>query len=181
MLEIVSKYKKGTQIQIGENRAIIVSDLIKFKEFLAIYADIIQNTDFKQPCGTCKIHDNVALIIRDKEKLSEIGLTTEERKAIYCHELGHCFSSNQQKSKNSERNIDDEVDSDTFAVEKCDISPYVLEKALAKSYEYEIQNIGKKVGLTQEALNRYVEEMRTRKRNVQRLIHIFEEKESSIE
>lgn len=43
MLEIVSKYKKGTQIQIGENRAIIVSDLIKFKEFLAIYADVIEN------------------------------------------------------------------------------------------------------------------------------------------
>ena len=118
---------------------------------------------------------------KQKEKLSEIGLTTEERKAIYCHELGHCFSTNQQKSKNSERNIDDEVDSDTFAVEKCGISPYVLEKALAKSYEYEIQNIGKKVGLTQEALNRYVEEMKTRKRNVQRLIHIFEEKESSRE
>ena len=31
MLEIVSKYKKGTQIQIGENRAIITSDLMKFK------------------------------------------------------------------------------------------------------------------------------------------------------
>lgn len=94
---------------------------------MAIYADIIKNTDFKQPCGTCKIHDNVALIIRDKEKLLEIGLTTEERKAIYCHELGHCFS-----------------------------TKYVLEKALAKSYEYEIQNIGKKVGLTQEALNRFL-------------------------
>jgi len=52
--------------------------------------------------------------------------------------LGHCFSHNQQESKNNSRNIDDEVDSDTFAVEKCDISPYVLEKALAKSYEYEI-------------------------------------------
>ena len=90
-----------------------------------------------------------ALIIRDTEKLSQIGLTTEERKAIYCHELWHCFSANQQKSKDSERNIDDEVDSDTFAVEKCDIFPYVLEKALAKSYEYKIQNIGKRVGLTQ--------------------------------
>ena len=95
--------------------------------------------------------------------------------------MGHCFSHNQQESKNNSRNIDDEVDSDTFAVEKCDISPYVLEKALAKSYEYEIQNIGKRVGLTQEALNRYVEEMRTRKRNVQRLIQRYKEKESSRE
>ena len=49
------------------------------------------------------------------------------------------------------------------------------------SYEYEIQNIGKRVGLTQEALNRYVEEMKTRKRNIQRLIHIFEEREASRE
>ncbi len=73
MLEIISKYKKGKQIQIGENRAIIVSDLIKFKEFWAIYADIIQNIDFKYPCGTCKIHDDVALIIRDTEKLSQKG------------------------------------------------------------------------------------------------------------
>lgn len=95
--------------------------------------------------------------------------------------MGHCFSPNQQESKNNKRNIDDEVDSDTFAVEKCDISPYVLEKALAKSYEYEIQNIGKREGLTQEALNRYVEEMKIRKRNVQRLIHIFEEKDTSRE
>lgn len=95
--------------------------------------------------------------------------------------MGHCFSHNQQESTDNSRNIDDEVDSDTFAVEKCDISPYILEKALAKSYEYEIQNIGKKVGLTQEALNKYVEEMKTRKRNVQRLIHIFEEKEASRE
>lgn len=89
--------------------------------------------------------------------------------------MGHCFSPNQQENKNSKRNIDDEVDSDTFAVEKCDISPYVLENALVKSYEYEIQNIGKREGLTQEAFNRYVEEMKTRKRNVQRLIHIYEE------
>lgn len=53
------------------------------------------------------------------------GLTAEERKAIYCHELGHCFSHNQQESKGNERNICDEVDSDTFAVEQCGISPYI--------------------------------------------------------
>ena len=91
MLEIVSKYKKGTQIQIGENRAIIVSDLIKFKEFLAIYADIIQNTDFKQPCGTCKIHDNVALIIRDKEKLSEMRINCRRKKSYILSWIGTLF------------------------------------------------------------------------------------------
>lgn len=64
-------------------------------------------------------------------------------------------------------------------MEQCDISPYVLEKALAKSYEYEIKNIGSVVGLTQERLNRYLEEMKARKRNVQRLIHEFESKQQS--
>ncbi len=107
------------------------------------------------------------------------GLTAEERKAIYCHELGHCFSHNQQESKGNERNICDEVDSDTFAVEQCGISPYILEKALAKSYEYEIRNIGQKTDLTQERLDRYVKEMKTRKENVRRLIHEFEDKETS--
>ena len=81
MLEIISKYKKGKQIQLGENKAIIASDLIKFKEFLAIYADVIENIDFKQPCGTCKIHDNVALIIRDKIKLSEMRINYRGKKS----------------------------------------------------------------------------------------------------
>ena len=107
------------------------------------------------------------------------GLTSEERKAIYCHELGHCFSHNQQSSKGNERNICDEIDSDTFAVEQCGISPYILEKALAKSYEYEIRNIGQKTDLTQKRLDRYVKEMKTRKENVTRLIHKFEDKAKS--
>lgn len=72
-----------------------------------------------------------------------------------------------------------EVDSDTFAVEQCNISPYVLERALAKSYEYEIRNISEKLGLTQERLNRYIEEMKARKKNVQRLIYEFENRQSS--
>ncbi len=69
MIDIMKKYRKGTEIQIGKNRAMIISDLVKFKEFYAIYADIIENIDFKQPCGTYKIHDKVALVIRDKKKL----------------------------------------------------------------------------------------------------------------
>lgn len=72
-----------------------------------------------------------------------------------------------------------EVDSDTFAVEQCNISPYILERALAKSYEYEIRNISEKLGLTQERLNRYIEEMKARKKNVQRLIYEFENRQPS--
>ncbi len=81
MIDIMNKYKKGTEIQIGKNRAIITSDLMKFKEFYAVYADIIENIDFKQPCGTCKIHDNVALIIRDREKLSEMRINCRRKKS----------------------------------------------------------------------------------------------------
>lgn len=72
MLKLIKKYKKGRQIEFGENKAIITTDLIKFKEFYAIYADIIKNVDNRMVCATYKIHDKVALIIRDKIKMSEI-------------------------------------------------------------------------------------------------------------
>lgn len=72
MKKIIDKYKKGKEIQVGKNKAIITSDLIKFKEFYAIYADIIENTDNSILCSTCKIHNKVALIIRDKKKLLEM-------------------------------------------------------------------------------------------------------------
>lgn len=39
--------------------------------------------------------------------------------------------------------------------------------------------MGRKTGLTQERLNRYLEEMKSRKANVERLIHEFEDKEKS--
>lgn len=82
MLDIISRYKKGKEIQVGENRAIVTSDLIKFKEFYAIYADIVKNIDFKEPCGTYKIHDRIALIIRDKKRLLEMR-TKHTRKKSY--------------------------------------------------------------------------------------------------
>ncbi len=81
MLDIMNKYKKGTEIQIEKNRAIITSNLMKFKEFYAVYADLTENIDFKQPCGTCKIHDNVALIIRDREKLLEMRVNCRRKKS----------------------------------------------------------------------------------------------------
>ena len=81
MLEIVSKYKKGKEIQIGGNRAIITSDLIKFKEFYAIYADIVDNIDYRIVCGTCKIHDKIALVIRDKKRLLEMRIRYRRKKS----------------------------------------------------------------------------------------------------
>ena len=80
MLDIISKYKKGTEIQFGENRAIVTSDLIKFKEFYAIYADVIHNID-SMVCGTYKIHDRIALVIRDKKRLLEMRIRCRRKKS----------------------------------------------------------------------------------------------------
>lgn len=168
MKNIVNNYKKGQKVQFGENEAIITSDLMKFKDYYAIYADVIKNNE-NIKCATVKIHDKIALIIRDKQILEDMGLDVEERKAIYCHELGHNFSSNQSKIEDK-RNIAYEVDSDTFAVEKCGIDPYVLESALKKTYEYDIQNLKNKANMTQERLDKYVNEMKARKENIKRLI-----------
>ena len=81
MLDVINKYKKGTEIQIGANKAIVTSDLIKFKEFYAIYADITENIDNKISCATCKIHDKIALVIRDKNKLLEIRVKYRRKKS----------------------------------------------------------------------------------------------------
>lgn len=68
------------------------------------------------------------------------------------------------------------MDSDRFAVEQCGISPYILASALAKTYNYDIMGIHKNKNLTQERLSRYIEEMKRRKDNVERLIKEFEDK-----
>lgn len=78
---LTDKYKQGTKIEFGENRAIVTSDLIKFKEFYAIYADIIENVDNKIVCCTYKIHDNVALVIRDKKILAEMRIKYRRKKS----------------------------------------------------------------------------------------------------
>ena len=85
--------------------------------------------------------------------MQKMGFSVEERKAIYCHELGHIFSKNQLSDKNRLwREIDDEIDSDTFAVKECKVEPEILEGALKKTYEYEINQITKKENMTQERI-----------------------------
>ena len=171
MQGVINKFKKGSIITFGENEAIITSGLMKFNDYYYIVADITKNINFNMPCANKKIHDKIALIIRDKDLLLKMGLTSEERKAIYCHELGHSFSVNQQKcSRDKGRQIYEEVDSDTFAVEKCGISPEAVESALKKTYEYEINHIYEKKNLTQERLDTFIREMQLRKRNIERLI-----------
>lgn len=80
MIDVVNKYKKGKEIQIGANKAIVTSELIKFKDFYAIYADIIENVDNRIRCGTYKIHDKIALIIRDKKMLLEMRFNYRGKK-----------------------------------------------------------------------------------------------------
>ena len=168
---MLDKLSVGTEVNIGDIKAVISSGLLKFKDTLAIYADIIEQ-DGDKVCVVCKVHNidrTIAIIARDKQRMEKMNLNTEERKAIYCHELGHIFSQNQSLSKD-ERIIDDEVDADTYAVEECGILPEILESALKKSYEYEISTIKSKTNLTQTKIDRYIEEMKARKRNVLRLV-----------
>lgn len=172
MKEFIKKFQKGLKLNLGKNEAMISSELIKFRDYYYIIADITKNIDFTMPCGTLKIYDNIALIIRNKELLQQIGFTTEERKAIYCHELGHIFSKNQlNNDSKTGRQIKNEIDSDTFAVEQCKIDPEILESALKKTYEYEINQITKKKNITQESIEKFVSEMRLRKRNIEKLIY----------
>ena len=172
MRELIKKFKKGVKVKLGENEAVISSNLMKFQDYYYIIADITKNVDFTLPCGTSKIHDNIALIIRNKELMKKMGFSVEERKAIYCHELGHIFSKNQLSDKNRLwREIDDEIDSDTFAVKECKVEPEILEGALKKTYEYEINQITKKENMTQERIEKFVNEMRLRKKNIEKLIY----------
>ena len=59
MLEGLEKFKKGRTILIGKNKADVTSDLMKFKEFYAIYEDIIENIDFNMVCGSYKINEKL--------------------------------------------------------------------------------------------------------------------------
>lgn len=171
MRELMKKYPKGDTISLGENEAIISTELRKIRDYYYIVADIIKNIDFTLPCGVLKIHENIALVIRNRELLQQMGFSAEERKAIYCHELGHVFSKNQlSNASETSRQIDDEIDSDTFAIEKCGVSPKILESALKKTYEYEINQIPKKKDVTQERIDRFTREMQLRKRNIEKLI-----------
>ena len=45
MLELLEKFKKGRTILIGKNKAVVTSDLIKFKEFYKRQRTSIRNSD----------------------------------------------------------------------------------------------------------------------------------------
>lgn len=177
----IEKFKKGTLISVGEENAQISTDVIsadKKGDISYIVAEIIKTVPGgkldKSICCTKKIDEKTALIMRNKEKMLEIGLNKEERKCIYCHELGHCFSQNQKdKPMNTLRNIEDEVDSDNFAVKMLGISPFVLESSLKKTINYHIANFKKRNDLTKEEVEEYIVEMTERTKNARNLIKEF--------
>ena len=142
----------------------------EFNGYCYIIANIIRKGNLKHSCAASRLPNDIALVVRDKSKLEKIGLNKEERRVIYCHEIGHVFSNNQLKrtERGKIRNIDDEIDSDTFAVKKCDCSPVTLKRALEKTLEYELNNIEE--GVTVEQLNRFKNEMSIRIQNAQRMI-----------
>ncbi len=43
----MKKNSKGTEIVYGKNKAVIVLDLMKFKDYYAIYADVKEVVDAK--------------------------------------------------------------------------------------------------------------------------------------
>ncbi len=112
---------------------------------------------------------NQGIIIRNRDKLEEREYTEDGIVAIMAHELGHLFSENQQGEKNSDgRILDDEIDSDTFAVQKCGIKPKVLESALRRDYNFKMRQAeAKKV--PNEKVSEYVTEMEKRIENIKRL------------
>ncbi len=171
----MEKISIGSKVYIGDTiEGIICTDPKKFKNFYAIYADIIKSTSQHICCVKKEEYRDktIALVLRDKNKMMEIGFDTNERRAIYCHEIGHCFSEKQKNSSNKERLIEDEVDSDTFAIKECGIDPEVMMSAVKKTYKYYISEIRNTPNITIERVNRYIEEMDKRVSNIKKYIYL---------
>lgn len=168
----------GSIINTPIGKARVVSGILRVGKMDAIYLDVIDAEVSKCMAIVKKIDDNTACIVRNKEKMLEMGLTTKERNAIYCHELGHCFSEKQQSSTSKERTIEDEIDSDTFAVEKCGVELGVLASSLKKTMEYNLNNAPSDI--TQERIEKFITEFNLRLNNVkiltEKLNKIYDER-----
>ena len=159
-------FKIGQIIEVGDLEYKVSSNLLKFENTYAAYADALDEE--KAPALTVsKYEKKIASILRNKKILKDMKLEKEERKVMYCHELGHIFGDEKIISSRNGRTIEEEVMCDTYAVEKLKNKPEILENALRKTYEYEISKIN---GSTDKnRINRYIEEMTARKRNVEKL------------
>ena len=159
-------FKIGEILEVGNIKYKVSSNLLKFEDTYAVYADAIDE-EKALALGVIKYKDKIAIILRNKKILKDMKLEKEERKAMYCHELGHIFGDEKIISSRNGRTIDEEVMCDTYAVEKLKNKPEILENALRKTYEYDIININKY--MDKNRIDRYIEEMTARKRNVEKL------------
>lgn len=172
--ELLQKYSKqyaiGTSVDAGDVVYNITTPISKFKDCHMLYAD--SDSPDALACACYELESGLALILRNPAKLHEAGFTSSERRAIYCHELGHIFSPNQKHS--TTRNAFDEVDADTFAVIHLDTNPDILYSALKKTYEHHIANLD--TNMTQEKFDSLCEEMSMRKHNAIQLQEIAKKK-----
>lgn len=117
----------------------ISSDLMKYQNYYAIYADLISQDD-TYVCMTGRIKGYKApIIIKNKKVMDEMNLNLEERRAIYCHELGHYYNQKEVGNSKKERLIDDEINSDNFAIKKLKVKPEIMENTLKKMRKYYIE------------------------------------------
>lgn len=98
---MLEKFQIGKKFII-QDMVVRITHITKIKNNYVIYADIVKQNKHTV-CCTTKIQDNAALICRDKETLLKMGLNSQERYAIYCHELGHCFSENKKTRKKHQK------------------------------------------------------------------------------
>lgn len=162
--------KKGYEFELGNSRCRVVSDLITSGKAKVYYVDVITNHETMHSCCAIKLGDNQGIVVRNRKKLEIRGYTEDEIMAIISHELGHLFSENQQEEKISKgRVLDDELDSDTFAVEKCGIKPEVLESALKKDYLFKMKQYKEQGRLSDSKVKEYTHEMEKRIANARRL------------
>ena len=96
MIGLVDKYKKGKNISIGDNKAIVASDLMKFKEFYAIYVDIIEN--IKCPIAFAAGENDPIVFPRHTRKLYEKTAAPKDfklfKKGLHAEDL---FTDNKEE------------------------------------------------------------------------------------
>ena len=168
--EIFERLKKGYEFKDDDGtRYRVTSDLVVSGKAKIYYVDVISNQMSQPTSAAIKMGKNQGIVIRNMEKLKLRGYTEDEIMAIMAHELGHLFSENQQVERiSNERALDEEIDSDTFAVEKCGIRPEVLESALRKDYNFKMRQAESKK-VPAEKVAKYKAEMEKRIANAKRL------------
>ncbi len=146
---------------------VVVAKTTKFRDLYFIYADI-QNAHGVPPCAVINAYDNVFVVMRHMPTLiDKMGLTSEERKCIYYHEIAHKISPNQKQG--TKRLLENEIDADTFAINELGADPNAMHSALIKTYRNEQSEESKKKN-SEEAVEAAKREMQARIKSVEKII-----------